>query len=792
MINLGLLRGPDLLWWGLLIVGLAAAVVSYYRLPAPLSRRVRVLLRLIRVAAILLLLGLALEPLLTVRLPHAGRPRIALLIDRSSSMRLPGAGGGTRAAEAEAAWAALHEGLQGHFDLSLYRFAASAEAVRPEQEPRAQGWGLGDPHGATALGEALEGVLVQQSEAPLAGIVVVTDGAQTSGKDAARVARNAPVPIHALVVGDSVAPADLLLREVLAPPVAHAGEPLALRAVLEARRLPGWEATLVVRERDPDAPLSAPAGKEVARATVRLGEQQAGESEITLEFAPLHAGLKLYEVSASVPETEAVTVNNARLTAVEVRERKTQVLYLEGEPDWDFSFLKRAFAADTSLVHHYWVRLPDGAFRPYGLPPAARRSGPPRTAAEIVPYAAVIVGRLGPAALPAGFAEALREYLLGGGGVLFLSGARGGDLESWMAAGWEELLPLRVRPQPVRGYGAGSASIAPAGSTHEITALAERAAETERLWAALPPILMPAGDYAVSPGAALLLTARTGSPARDLPLLAVAAAGAGRVAVLAGRGLWRWDFVMRSVAGEGWAAREFWRRMSRWLSEQSERERFLARPTRRVFQDGEPLEFAARLLDDEARPVPAARVTLTVAPVPAAGEPPEAAAGREAPAAGHESRAPDGGDAGVIGARREQPIAPQRAELYPEGSTGRYQGALSPLPPGAYRYQAEAIAGSGPGARSWRAEGLLWVEPMGAEFLDLAADHSLPARLASASGGVSVQAQRIDDLLAVIPHGHRSTAVVKQAELWNHWPIFALATLLLALEWFMRRRRGLV
>jgi hypothetical protein len=769
--DLGFLNRPGPLWWVALLLGLLAGVWSYYRLSAPLGRAARLSLRALRLCALSLLLFLILGPLLTTRSHNTGRPRLAVLIDRSSSMGLPGAEGGTRASESEAVWIRLRAGLGDRFDLVPFAFAASLESGYVDDRSRLFPE-LPALAGATALGDALEGVLVQQGDAPLGGILLITDGVSTTGKDPARVARNLPVPVFSVVVGDTTATPDLLVREVRAHPLAYVGEPMAMQVVLQSRDLAGYEATVTVRELD-DAATASTAGRELARQSVRLGRESSAETELHFEITPARAGLTLYEVTAAIPDSEVVRVNNTRRIAVDVRDKKTQVLYVEGEPDWDFAFLKRAFDADTTLAYVYRVRQTDGAFSVYGR--AGGDHGPrpdalPRSGADLSVYAAVVIGHLDPEALPPGFAAALRAYVLDGGGVLFMPGGRGEGLERWREAGWSDLLPLRLVPQPLRGYGLSGARVAVAGLTHEITALDENPAETGRLWKSLPPIWLPEGDYVAAEAATTLLTAQVGDPPREVPLLAIAPTGAGRVAVLTGRGVWRWDFVMRSADSDMWIARDFWKRICRWLSQPTERERFAARPARNVFQDGEPIEFAARLLDDAFRPVAGARIDVGIAPV----------ASRESVTA-----AGDGEAAGSDGS------STAAVSLYPEGTAGRYAGALASLPPGAYRYWAQASLGRDSQQRTWRADGRFWVEPMGPEFLSLSASPGLPQQLARASGGGSVTSGEIDVLIDAIPKGYRPTRVVKQAELWNHWAVFALVTILLAAEWVMRRRQGL-
>lgn len=742
--DLSLLAAPGVLWWAALLAALVLGVWAYHRLPAPLRRGERTLLRGLRWLALIVLLILLLEPLLTVRRAQAGRPRLAVLVDRSSSMQLPGSHGGTRRAEAESTLVRLEEGLGGRFELHVAGFAGELEGRRDPLP--VYPW---EPQGATALGEALEGALLRQADAPLGGIVLLSDGVHTAGKDPAQVARNLPAPVFAVALGDSVAPPDLVVREVSASPVAQIGEPTALRVVLQSQGMEGWQATVTARPIGSGARLEREPGAIVAQRQVRLAAGAQGEVALSLEFAPRQTGLVLYEIEASVPEAEAVNLNNRRWVALDVRERKTRVLYLEGEPDWDFTFRRRAFDEDTTLAYTCLVRQKDGGYRRHGGPPISRV---PVSRADLSPFAAVLVGRLLPTDVPPGFVDALRSFLLDGGGVFFLG------TPSWETSGWSELLPVRVAPQSRLGHTLSPSQATLDGVSHEITALSENPSETERQWRALPPLWVPEGSYVAAPGARVLLTAQTAQPARTVPLLAVAGAGGGRVAVLTGRGAWRWDFAMRGGDGSAGAVRDFWKRTVRWLSEPAERSRFDVRPERAVFQDGEPIAFTGRLFDAGFEPIEGARLSVAVTPADSVG--PE-----------------------------EQARRSTRLMLYSQGAAGRYAGSSAALPSGMYRYRAEAARGAGEDRRE--ATGVFWVEPMGPEFLRLANSARTLREIARRSAGQVASATELGPLLDAVPRKYRPAQVVRQAEIWNHWAVFAILTALLSLEWGLRRRRGL-
>ena len=741
--GLSYMAPPHLFWWVGLILALAGAFWAYYRLVAPLGRPLRLGLQLLRIAALLTLLFMLLEPVLTRWNEGSGRPTLAVLVDRSSSMRIHDRAERSRRDLAAEALVRLESKLGDEFALSVHGFADGLTPRAPADSTYP--W---DTVGATAMGEALEGILVKQAESPVGGIVLVTDGAHTVGKDPALVARNLSVPVFAVMLGDTLAPSDLLIRQVQVPAIGFAGEPIAVRTLLESAGLEGALLTLKIRERRIEGGRMNVAGPVIAEKELTLPPAAGREIEAALEVIPQRVGLALYEITATVAQEERITINNLRLFAVDVREKKTRILYIEGEPDWDFSFLKRTLDVDTTLSYSYLVREPDGGMTRYG---AAGPEDWPRRRADLAPYAAVILGRCGPSDLPAETVDALQGFLRDGGGIMLL-GAE--DLSAWQIV-WGEILPVVVRPERRRGLSPSIVGVSLTGLSHEITATGESSLATERAWSALPPIWIPEGHYVAAPGALVLLTAQTTQPEREVPLLALAQTGGGRLGVLTGRGHWRWDFVMGAVSREDPVARPFWKRMMRWLAEPSQPEAFKVTPLRHVFQDSEAPAFTASLRDEAFQPIAGARITLAIEAM---------AASTAAPGLS--------------------------IHLYPDGSAGKYGGSAASLAPGMYRFAAEATVPGGDGVLH-RSEGLFWVEQMGPEFFELAASRRLPRLLARSSGGIAVEPSQLDDLTAAVPDQYRRLRIAGHAELWNDWRLFVFLIVVLAAEWILRRRKGL-
>jgi hypothetical protein len=220
---------------------------------------------------------------------------------------------------------------------------------------------------------------------------------------------------------------------------------------------------------------------------------------------------------------------------------------------------------------------------------------------------------------------------------------------------------------------------------------------------------------------------------------------------LAAGGIWRWEFMSTAHGSGGNIMPGWWRRVAHWLARPGIETRLDIHPEEDVVSRGEAVTFVARVTDEAYQPVPGVDVDVTVTP-----------------AAGVEQE-------------------PRRVRL--SGAEGFYSGVLEGLPPGRYRYQGHArteteVLGT--------VEGVVTVDSLGTEMERLEADHELLERIAAVSGG---RLWHPDSLVGL----SESFSVMAEEEeeriqvaIWNHPLVFVAFVLFASLEWFLRRRRGLV
>ena len=225
--------------------------------------------------------------------------------------------------------------------------------------------------------------------------------------------------------------------------------------------------------------------------------------------------------------------------------------------------------------------------------------------------------------------------------------------------------------------------------------------------------------------------------------------GQGRVVSINAAGLWRWAFREKTSEEAQVAYERFWSGMLCWLLSGSD---FLAgaqvalRSDRRLYTDEQPMRLLVRTreLDQESY-----RPRLSIRP--------------------------KGG-----GVATDLEPRPQ-----PGGSFGAEAG---PFPPGTYEITLHSNIGR-PAEISQTVE----VTSASIENRVLSADPDLMRRLAETSEGQTLSAGDVAGLEDIVKawRARRELADEKHL-LWDHWALLAALLAALGVEWFLRRREGLL
>src|SRR5712691_10512618 len=314
------------------------ALLTYRGVPATDRPRDRVILVGLRLAALAVLLFCLFRPTLVLKAAVPQQNFLGVLVDDSRSMSIADRDGQTRAAfvqqQLNGPNAQLLHALSQRFVVRFFSFSSSSDRVGSAADLKFGGT-------ATRLAPALDRARDEIAGLPLAGLVMVSDGADTSDAAidetlASLKARS--IPVFTIGLGQERFAHDVQVTRVETPRSVLKGTSLVVDVVLSQTGYSGQTVPLTVEDEGrivSTQDVTLPADGESATVPVRFTASEAGPRRFRFRIAPQTG--------------EQVVENNARDALIEVNDRKDKVLYFEGEPRYEAKFVRRAVEDDRNL-----------------------------------------------------------------------------------------------------------------------------------------------------------------------------------------------------------------------------------------------------------------------------------------------------------------------------------------------------------------------------------------------------------------------------------------------------------
>src|SRR6266508_4318673 len=669
----------------------------------------------LRASFLALLLIMLMRPVVVVPSIIPKSASVAVIADDSRSMRLNDENGRSRIDAVKELLSTGHKfarGLDEKFKVSLYGFSAGASKIKDAGELKAEG-------AVTDIVNALRETVNDQSGSSLSAIVLVSDGGANTSRDLGaefRELRAKNIPVFAVGVGNPSRFKDAEMSRVTTPRRVLAGSAVIADAQV---RLSGYGSSKLIVAISEDG---------------RALKTQTLDGEITVE-------------------------NNAQDTLIEVTNDHPKVLHIEGEPRWEYKFIRMNLAKnEKNLVLVSSLRSADGKFYRQGVESGGELTqGFPTTDEELFTYQGVVIGSVEANFFTYDQLKNIEQFAARrGGGVLMLGGARSFDAGKYAGTPISDLSPLYLNDQ-VEEYETQvvsnfKASLTPRGRVHAVTRLNEDRALSAKAWEELPPISIPELLTGAKPGATVILEANAiNDRSRTTPLLVEERYGRGRSMALTANDTWRWRMETPSQNN---SHETFWRQLLRYLVSAAPRQYEVA-AERDVYTKGDAVILRGEVNDKKFNAVMDAQVVARVTK-------------------------PSGATAEIplkinFGERQQQPGADYRNEFTPDEN-------------GLYKIQMTARRG---GATLGEAQSTFLITDRTREFHDAAQNVELLKRAAAETGGKYFPLSAANDLLDEITllEGKNSERVSK--DLWDMPINFILLVGLAGAEWFLRKRKGL-
>jgi uncharacterized membrane protein len=724
----------------------AIALITYRGLAAVERPRDRAVLIGLRLAALAVLLICLFRPTLILKAAVPQQNFLGVLVDDSQSMAIADRDGQPRSAFVQQQLAgpnaALLNALSQKFVVRFFKFSSSSDRVASPADLKFGGT-------ATRLAQAMDRARDELSGLPLAGLVMVTDGADTSDAAidetlASLKARS--IPVFTVGVGQEAFAKDIQVTRVETPRSVLKGTALVVDVVLSQTGYAGETVPLSVEDD----------GRIVSTQDVTLPAN--GESAtVKVRFSANEAGARLFRFLVPTQPGEQVTQNNARDTLIQVNDRVEKVLYYEGEPRPELKFISQALEGDKNLQVVTLLRTAENKYyRQHVSSPNEVLSGFPQTRDELFGYRALILGSVEAASFSPDQLRMIADFVNKRGGTLMMLGGR----RSFAEGGWGgtpvgEVLPVTLEAANPKHLSELAVRPTRAGLSFPVTQIAGDEKASAAKWENMPVVTTVNPIRLVKPGATVLLDA-VDNRRQDQVVLAYQRYGRGKAVAMPIQDAWVWRMDVKMPVNDT-THHMFWRRMIRWLVDGVPEQVNVTTTTDRV-EPGETVTLNAEVMDPAYVEVNDSRVVATIT----------------APS-GKTSEIPVDWTVTKDGA--------YRASFVPE-ETGIYKVAVS-------AERAAAQGGAGREQSLGTTTMNLRVSAGDAEYFDAAMRAPLLRRVAEETGGRFFTTANAASLPEAISYSGRGVTVVEERELWDMPALFMLLVGLVAAEWGFRRARGL-
>jgi len=676
------------------------------------------------------------HPALSVATLRPQQNIVAVVVDDSASMAQPDEAGGVtrRAAAVNVLNSGLLNALKDKFQVRLYKLGDHLDRFDKLDQ-------LTSSIPATHIGDGLKQVIADAASLPIGAVVLASDGADNSGGvdlETISEIRRQRIPIHTIGFGQEHAAKDVEISDVQVPARALPDSRLSAIVSFHQNGYAGDKAKLTVKE----------GGKILAQQMVTLKKDGQEQTE-TLLFNAGTAGVKSVETSIEPLAGEESTKNNLVTRLVNVDARKPRILYLEGEPRWEFKFLRRAVEEDRTIDLVSILRTTQNKIYRQGIAnPDELKDGFPTKVEELFAFDGIIIGSVDAPYLTPGQQTLLKDFVdRRGGGLLFLGGKDALSDGGWKQSADVELLPtiLPDRKNTFVRVGATVELTAP-GRDSLITRLEEDPAKNVERWLKLPYVMNFQDAGQPKPGAVVLVDAKPTTGGR-VPLLITQNFGRGRTAIFATGGSWRWQ-MLQPLADK--SHEMFYQQLLRWLVSDTPRKVTTSTP-KPLISDDSHVSLRAEVRDRTYLPASDAKAEAHIL-------------------------GPDG-------------IA-ESIEMRPDPiESGVYTADWTTPKPGSYLVEVTASRGTeelGRDTMTFRREDGV------AENFRIQQDRELLEKLSSETGGRYYTPQDAQKLGKDISYSEAGITVRETRDLWDMPIIFLVLLSLRAGEWLLRRKWGVI
>lgn len=684
-----------------------------YTLPA-VNNSFRFFLIAVRTIALILILFIVFEPVFTLAKKTEMNPRTLFFIDNSHSIK--NENDKTRLNDFNIVLNSFNDWGTEHNTFNT--FGEKVKSLSPDSIKNIK---LDDDR--TNFTEIFS--KLSESKENISSIVILSDGIITDGNNPVFSAEKLNIPVYTVGVGDTMTKNDIEIRSVAHNDFVYAKNSTTVNAVVSNKGFIGKNINISFYED----------GRIVEKKEIVL--DGSASQNIFFEYTPVAAGEKKLEISADVLPGEQSTHNNKKVFFINVLNNKVKVLVLGGSPSTDLSFIKNSLSADEKLSVNSITVFAGNSFVEKN-----NRN-------QLIDSADIFFMIGFPSKeTPVDLFNRVKEKILNGKTHFFLLFTHSTDVSKLNEL--QRVLSFSTRNLSTRIQ---DVQISVPANQRNNPLFNNNAADKLSLWNSLPPVAQIQGEFIPVPGSENAAQTKINNVLLPAPMILTRrVTGTSSVSVLA-QDIWKWKLMTASKNNDVFD--NFIRNSVKWLNTSSEFKPVSVKTSRKLYSQGEEVEFTAQVYNASLNPVSDAEVKVQLK-------------------------------------NRNIPGYDNEISLNSLGN-GLYEGTFNTSSPGDYDYNATAILESQPLGSD---RGSFNIGDVDIEMLSTSANLDFLSMLSHRTNGKFYTVQNHSELFNELERLRHNSAKEKidksEFQLWSNEWLLIIVVLLFAIEWFFRKRAGML
>mgnify|MGYP001603119912 CR=1 FL=1 len=561
--------------------------------------------------------------------------------------------------------------------------------------------------------------------------IIISDGNFNEGDNPIYKAERSGLPVYTIGIGDTTGNQDLIVNSIITNKVAYVDNAIPVNVNLEVVQFEDLELKVELFEDG------------VLLETQTFNKIEGKDNyQVLFEYVPNQAGNKKLEARIEKADGEITYKNNFSFEYVKVLENKKLISVFGGSPSSDISFLSKYFNTKKGVELKKYIQKVGPKF--YKVP-----SQKDISETELF----VLIG-FPNVYTPKNILESIAKELEKGKSLLFINSY---DVDYNNLEYLKQYLPFNVISKGKKEFDAAIYAD-PSDLTDPIIKYTGSENDID-LWNQLPPIYKTETFVKASSGSKVVFDLKMNNSVLEEPMLIRRDIGGKKVIAFMGYGLYKWKLgyasdISKNKLDSPDMYNVFFDNVFKWLSVKENRKRFTISSLKKNYNSGEKVEFLAELYDDKFDAFDDASVELKIL------------------------------------SENDELL---REIILNSIGNGRYIASVEGLNSGDIKFYGEAYFNDDLIAKD---NGRFNIGETPKEFLKTGLNEKLLSDLSNRTNGKYSYEAKLSDVINDIRNNEKFKSKTvfenERIDIWQHPLLLIIAVILFSIEWFIRKRSGML